>query len=76
MKEGKQFYRCQLCHGIISDWDIRTGNGCPKCGSLKMSPSNLTLWEMFVQLIKHPKFWDWPEDQVISPADFPGKDRG
>lgn len=71
MSDGKQFYRCQLCNGVINGWDIKAGDGCTKCGALKMSPSNLSRWEMLVQIAKHPKFWDWPADSVIAEAEFP-----
>jgi len=71
MNEGKQFYRCVLCQGVVSGWDIEAGDGCPKCASLKMSPSNLSWWEMLVQIIKHPRVWAWPEDQEIATAAFP-----
>ena len=72
----KQFYRCVLCHGVVSEWDIKTGTadtprGCPKCGSLKMSPSNLSWWEMIVQLFKHPNVLAWSEDQIIDEPVFP-----
>lgn len=71
MNEGKQFYRCVLCRGVVSGWDIKAGSGCPKCGSLKMSLSSLSSWEMLVQLVKHPRVWAWPEDQEMAAADFP-----
>ncbi len=70
MKE-KQFFRCVLCHRVISDWDVREGHGCPKCGSTKLSPSNLSQWEKLRQLMKHPALWDWPEDIGVEAAAFP-----
>ena len=66
----KQFYRCTLCQGVVSEWDIKAGNGCPKCAATKMSPTNLGWWEMFVQIVKHPNVWAWPEDQEIEVAAF------
>lgn len=72
-KEGKAFYRCALCTTVISDWDIRSGGGCPKCASGKMSPTNLSTWEMLVQVCKHPAIWAWPEDQELLPAQNPGR---
>jgi hypothetical protein len=63
MAKGLPFYRCVLCRGVISPWDIYQGNHqCPKCGGARMSPTNLTLWEKIVQIFKHPKLWAWHED--------------
>jgi len=59
-ESGTPFYRCLLCTGVISPWDIREHYGCPKCGGTKMKPSNLSWWEQFVQIAKHPKLWTWP----------------
>jgi len=52
------FYRCTLCRGVVSPWDIKKGV-CPKCGQARISPTNLTLWEKFIQICKHPKVWRW-----------------
>jgi hypothetical protein len=61
--KGLPFYRCVLCRGVISMWDIHTPpHQCPKCGNARMSPTNLTWWEAFVQIIKHPKVWTWHEE--------------
>jgi hypothetical protein len=60
--EGIPFYRCTLCRGVISLWDVYTEpHTCPKCGGARMSPTNLSLWEKIVQVIKHPKLWRWNE---------------
>lgn len=58
---GLLFYRCVLCTSVVSKWDIKKHHGCPKCGNPRIKPSNLSLWEMFVQILKHPKVWTWNE---------------
>lgn len=57
---GTLFYRCMLCTGVVSPWDIREKHGCPKCAGTKIKPTNLSFWEKFVQIVKHPKVWTWP----------------
>lgn len=59
--EQLSFYRCTICHGVVNKWDIVKG-GCPKCSGTRISPTNLTLWEKIVQIIKHPKVWEWRND--------------
>ena len=59
MKEGIEFYRCVLCHRPVSRWDIAKHRGCASCGHRKIAPSNLTLFEQIVQVIKHPAVWKW-----------------
>lgn len=51
---GMTFYRCTLCHGVVSLWDIEALHACPKCGGTRISPSNLTWLEKLAQLWKHP----------------------
>jgi len=63
--EGKQFYRCMLCNRVVSDWDIQEHYGCPKCKNNKIKPTDLTLWEKLVQIIKHPKIWRWNETASV-----------
>jgi Zn finger protein HypA/HybF involved in hydrogenase expression len=58
MADGMQFYRCETCHGVVSPWDIDNGE-CPKCGAHRIRPTDLTLLEKVVQIIKHPKVWTW-----------------
>jgi|10_taG_2_1085330.scaffolds.fasta_scaffold167174_2 DNA-directed RNA polymerase subunit RPC12/RpoP len=72
-QEGLTFYRCQLCATVVSKWDIVSGDGCPKCGGLKLSPSRLSLWEKLVQIWRHPRVWDWGGDPETLPAEFPGE---
>ncbi len=67
------FYRCLLCTTVVSKWDIEKGDGCSKCGGRRMSPTNLSLLEKLVQILKHPKVWDWGEDTPIAQAEFPGE---
>ena len=55
------FYRCMLCGGVVSQWDIRQTHACPKCNNIRIRPSNLTIWEKIVQIAKHPKVWAWRE---------------
>lgn len=59
MNEGMLFYRCELCKGIVSSWDIKEIKGCPKCGQARVRPSNLSFIEKVVQIFKHPKVWEW-----------------
>ncbi len=59
--EGLLFYRCYLCHGIVSKWDVDKHFACPKCGHAKVAPANLTCFEKLVQIIKHPMIWKWDE---------------
>ncbi len=59
MSEGKTFYRCTLCTTVVSQWDIESGDGCPKCAGTKVQETNLSLWEKMVQIFKHPKIWTW-----------------
>ena len=60
-KSGLTFYRCMLCGYVVSLWDIHKG-GCAKCSGVRIRPTALTLWEKFVQIVKHPKIWEWPDD--------------
>jgi rubrerythrin len=58
---GVPFYRCIMCGTVVSIWDIHESHGCPKCACPRIRPSNLSLWEKIVQIIKHPKIWQWKE---------------
>jgi hypothetical protein len=60
MSEGTQFYRCMLCTTVVSPWDIREVHGCPKCAGTKVKPTNLSLFEKIVQILKHPNLRSWP----------------
>ena len=64
--EEIKFYRCMLCGKAVNQWDINSGRGCPKCGGLRVKPSNLKWYEKIVQIIKHPKIWEWEEDENTS----------
>jgi hypothetical protein len=57
---GTMFYRCMLCAHVVSPWDIRERHGCPKCAGTKIKPSNLSLLEKVLQVLKHPRVWAWP----------------
>jgi DNA-directed RNA polymerase subunit RPC12/RpoP len=57
--EGMQFYRCTLCNGVVSWWDIQEHHACKKCGNGKIKPSDLSFWEKLIQIIKHPAIWRW-----------------
>lgn len=60
--KGLPFFRCTLCTGIVSVWDIyEEPHGCPNCGAARVSPTNLSTWEKIVQIMKHPKWWTWNE---------------
>lgn len=59
--EGIMFFRCKLCNGVVSPWDIKEHKGCPKCAHRKLAPTNLSILEMAVQLFKHPKIWEWKD---------------
>lgn len=56
---GLLFYRCTLCRSVVSQWDIEEHAGCPKCRNPRVSPSELTVWEKIVQVVKHPAVWRW-----------------
>ena len=56
-----RFYRCMLCSGVVTEWDIKKG-GCPKCSGKRIQPTNLTPFEKIVQIIKHPKIWEWNDE--------------
>lgn len=63
MSEGIQFYRCELCHGVVSLWDIHgEPHSCPKCAGVRIRPSGLSAWEKFVQIVKHPRVWAWESE--------------
>ena len=59
--EGLQFYRCDLCHGVVSVFDLMELHECPKCAGRRMIPTNVSLWEKLVQIVKHPKVWRWKD---------------
>ena len=58
-QEGLSFYRCCLCKRVVNAWDLNKHRACAHCGHPRISPTNLTLWEKLVQIIKHPKVWKW-----------------
>ena len=61
-KQGLPFFRCTLCRGVVSLWDIHNEpHTCRKCGGARISPTNLGWFEAIVQIIKHPKIWTWNE---------------
>lgn len=59
MSDGVLFYRCELCHGVVSPWDIQKHCACPKCGQVRIRMTNLSVIEKLVQIFKHPKIWRW-----------------
>jgi hypothetical protein len=64
--KGLPFFRCTLCRGVVSVWDIYgPPHACPKCGGARITPTNLTFAEKIVQLAKHPKWWTWDEKQLL-----------
>lgn len=63
--KGLPFFRCALCRGVVSLWDMYSEpHCCPKCGGTRISPTNLSWWESFVQICKHPKVWTWDEQKI------------
>lgn len=56
---GVLFYRCNLCTRPVSPWDVDRYHGCPYCGHTKIRPTNLTLWEKLVQILRKPDVWNW-----------------
>jgi hypothetical protein len=60
-----QFYRCDACHGIVSLWDIKQLGRC-RCGQNKIRPTNLTLIEKIVQIVRHPKVWRWGDGEYLN----------
>lgn len=61
MREGLSFYRCMLCHHVVSFWDVKKG-GCQKCKNRRIRPTDLSIFEKIVQIFKHPRIWAWPAD--------------
>jgi DNA-directed RNA polymerase subunit RPC12/RpoP len=61
---GMPFYRCILCGHVVSLWDIKKVNGCPKCGNTRIRPSDLSFTEKIVQICKHPAVWKWKEVRI------------
>jgi len=61
MGDGIMFFRCLLCGSVVSAWDIREHAGCRKCGGARIRPTNLTVWEKIVQIVRHPRVWKWKE---------------
>ena len=61
--DGLIFYRCAVCNGVVSPWDIAEG-GCQDCGCKKLRPTNLTLKETVQQIWKHPKLWEWKHQKA------------
>lgn len=57
------FYRCRLCHRVVSLFDLKEHHHCPYCHHATMSPTNLTFWEKLVQIVKHPKVWAWKNEK-------------
>lgn len=55
------FFRCDLCTKVVSEWDIREVGACTKCGGARVRPTNLSLMEEIIQIIKHPKVWKWKD---------------
>jgi predicted Zn-ribbon and HTH transcriptional regulator len=43
--EGLPFFRCMLCGGVLSVWDLEKHHGCPKCASKKIKNTALSFWE-------------------------------
>lgn len=64
--EGLLFFRCCLCKRVVSPWDIEKHKSCAYCGHNRLSPSNLTLLELIIQIIKHPKVWTWKDFGELS----------
>ena len=58
---GLMFYRCTMCGGVVSVWDIKEYHGCSVCSCNKIKPTNLSILEKIVQIIKHPKLWEWKQ---------------
>lgn len=52
------FFRCELCHRVVSEWDIKKGC-CQHCSGSRIRPTELTFLEKIVQVIKHPNIWGW-----------------
>lgn len=64
--EGLLFFRCCLCRRVVSPWDIENAKGCAYCGHARISPTNLTWFELLKQIIKHPKIWKWKDFGELS----------
>lgn len=59
--KGLPFYRCVLCGTVVSVWDIKKHQGCPKCKNTRIRPSDLSVWEKITQVCRHPAIWRWKE---------------
>jgi DNA-directed RNA polymerase subunit RPC12/RpoP len=62
--DGLPFYRCILCGGIVSVWDIKKSYGCPKCKGTRVKPTDMSFVEKMIQVIKHPAVWKWKEIHI------------
>lgn len=58
---GLPFFRCALCGSVVNVWDIEKKGKCPKCSHARMHPTDLSYFEILVQIIKHPLLWKWKE---------------
>jgi len=56
---GVPFYRCTMCATVVSVWDIQEYKGCTKCMCNQIRPTMLSFWEKLIQILKHPKIWEW-----------------
>ena len=57
--EGLGFWRCHLCHRVVSPWDLAKHHACPACGCNKMQPTDLSIREGLKQVVLHPLVWKW-----------------
>lgn len=53
-KNGLIFFRCCMCRKALVWTDMKKKGVCPRCGSRRYSPTNLTFWEeikFFIRLV-------------------------
>jgi len=62
MMEEVSFYRCTICHRVVSPWDIAEKGGYRNCGGTRIAPTNLSMVEKVVQIAKHPRVWTWKNE--------------
>lgn len=61
-----QFYRCELCHGVVAPWDVMERGGCPKCGGRRLRLTNLSFFEKVWQILRRPRVWRWKNVEMLA----------
>ena len=53
--KGAAYFRCLLCGRPVSPLDLDQSHGCAHCGHTRIRPSDLTLWEKVLEVLRNPK---------------------